>query len=111
MPFHGKRGTDEAYDRLRFGTACEPVLIRELASDKKMPDPRQVPPDSRFSVGDAALFILLERHGVPIEAVVPADIAQRMNSEGIYAYFDFVNTRQGRESVAVSAKRIVESQQ
>lgn len=108
IPFRGERGVDPSFDRLRFDDACEAVLIRSLDNMKKMADPRQMPPDPRFVVGDAALFILLDRKGLAVEAVVPPDVAQRMKGQGIYAYFDYVATPSGRGSVVSRVKRLVD---
>ena len=108
LPFRGERGVDPSYDRLRFDDACEVVLIRSLDSVKKMADPRQMPPDQRFAVGDAALFVLLERRGLEVEAVVPAEVAERMRRQGIYAYFDYVATPGGRSAMVSRVKELID---
>ena len=104
MPFRGDRGVDPAYDRLRFDGACEGVLVASLSDTQKMADPRQMPPDERFVVSDAALFILLERHGISVESVLPAEVAMRLKSRGILAYFDYVASPAGRDQVISRAK-------
>ena len=96
IPFHGARAADAAYDRLRFEAACEVVLIQSLENLDSMPDPRQAPPEARFVVSEAALFILLDRRGIDVEAVVPEEVARKMETQGIYAYFDYVATPKGR---------------
>ena len=108
-PFRNERGIDSAYDKLRYDDACEGVLIRSLSNTKKMADPRQMPPDERFVVADAALFVLLERRSIAIEAVVPDEVAKRMNSQGIYAYFDYVASPSGREKVISQARRMIKN--
>ncbi len=108
MPFREERGIDVAYDRLRFDDACQFVLIRSLDNVKKMADPRQMPPDERFVVSDAALFILLDRRGLAVEAVVPEDVAARMKSQGIYAYFDYVATPAGRNTVISRVRQLID---
>lgn len=107
MPFRDERGVDGAYDRLRFDDSCEEMLISALSSTQKMADPRQMPPDERFVVADAALFVLLERRGIEVEAVVPEEVSKRMESQGIYAYFDYVASPAGRDRVTSKVRQLV----
>ena len=44
-----------------FDDGCEVALIGALDNIEKMADPRQMPPDQRFVVGDAALFVSVFR--------------------------------------------------
>lgn len=107
MPFRDEHGIDAAYDKLRFEDACESELLVSLNDVRTMADPRQMPPDERFTVADAALFILLDRRSLAIEQVLPDDVAARMKGAGISAYFDYVATPQGRSEVVDRAKRLV----
>ncbi|MBI1212272.1 MAG: hypothetical protein GC190_12470 [Alphaproteobacteria bacterium] len=99
MPFRGERGEDAAYDKLRFDVRCETTLLRALGSTKPMHDPRQMPIDERFVEGDAALLILIERHNLHVEQVLPESWAARWKEDGMYAYFDYVSTKEGRADV------------
>lgn len=72
-----------------------------------MADPRQMPPEHRFTVADAALFILLERRSLEIEQVLPVDVAASMKQQSIYAYFDHVATPVGRSTVVDRVKHQV----
>ncbi|HKS58137.1 MAG TPA: hypothetical protein VJS12_22770 [Steroidobacteraceae bacterium] len=99
IPFRGERGADAAYDRLRFDDACERVLFDSLDDAQRMPDPRQMPPEHRFTVADAALFILLQRRSIDVDQLLPPDVAARMQERGIEAYFDYVATPSGRSAI------------
>lgn len=107
MPFRDERGVDAASDQLRFNDACERDLLASLDDEHRMADPRQMPPDERFTVADAALFILLDRRSLAIEQVLPDDVAARLKDQGIYAYFDYVATPEGRSDIVDRAKRLV----
>jgi hypothetical protein len=108
MPFRDERGLDVAYDRLRFDDPCETVLIESLGNLQKMRDPRQTPPDERFVVGDAALFILLWRRSWDIEQVLPHEVSAQLKDQGIAAYFDYVATPAGRRAVAARVERLID---
>lgn len=106
IPFRGDKGIDAAFDRLRFDASCEPVLLESLASLERMEDPRQAPPVESFVVGDAALFILLDRHDISIQQILPAATAAKFSDRGVYAYFDFVLQPSNRMLVVSRAKQL-----
>jgi hypothetical protein len=53
-------------------------------------------------------IVLLERKGLAVEAVVPAEVAERMRGQGIYAYFDYVATPGGRSAVVSRVKELID---
>lgn len=106
IPFKEGSGYDAAYERLVRDDTCEPGVIRALSDVRKMKDPRGTPTDSRFAVSDAAIFIMLERHQVNVESILPVEVADRLKDQGIYAYFDFVSTPAGREFVITKVKKL-----
>lgn len=106
IPIKDGSGYDDVYERLLRDDTCEPQLIRALSDTRKMKDPRQAPIDSRFAVSDAAIFILLRRHQLGVESILPVEVADRLKDEGIYAYFDFVSTPAGRRFVITRVKEL-----
>jgi len=96
IPFRDKRGIDEAYDRLRYDDACEEVLRAALLSLVPMHDPRQVPPDNRVVEGDAALFLLVDKHDLDISQLLPDEQKPNWESRGMTAYFDYVSSYENR---------------
>lgn len=107
MPFRFEYGIDPAYDRLRSDDACEYILVESLDDVSKMPDPRQAPIYEGFVVGDAALFMLLERRGLEFESVLPSDVSLKLETQGVCAYFSYVDTPAGRKSVIAKVKEII----
>lgn len=109
MPLKNERGVDAAYDSLRFGADCEAGLIAELESNQGMEDPRVMPrmPGYRFTVADAATFILVHRHDLSIESLVPSSVAEKLPTQGIWAYHDFVSTVEGRKFVANRVRELI----
>ncbi|MBI1212268.1 MAG: hypothetical protein GC190_12450 [Alphaproteobacteria bacterium] len=106
MPFRAEHGVDAAYDRLRDDAGCEQLLLDTLTSLKPMADPRQMAPEEGFVEGDAALFVLLERHHLEFEQVLPPEQAEDFRNSGIFAYFAYVATQSGRADVIARTKRL-----
>lgn len=106
IPFKDGTGYDDVYERLIHDDACEPLLIRALGDTRTMKDPRQAPVDPRFAVSDAAVFIFLRRHQIRVEAILPVEVANRLKDQGIFAYFDFVSTSEGRQFVITRVKEL-----
>lgn len=98
---------DAAYDKLRFDGACEGGLLDALGDTREMTDPRQAPPYDGFTIADAALFILLERRSIGLDQVLPRDMAARIEDRGVYAYFEYVTTPEGRRDVVERVERLV----
>ncbi|MBI2375996.1 MAG: hypothetical protein HYV07_18530 [Deltaproteobacteria bacterium] len=66
-----------------------------------VPDPRQVPKYSRLTLGDVAFFLIEAIIDPPEHELVsmfPEPIRNRWKEEGIWAYFKFVESREGRRS-------------
>ena len=106
IPFKDGTGYDDVYERLIRDDACEARLIRALGDTRKMKDPRQAPIDPRFAVSDAAVFIFLRRHQLRVESILPVEVADRLKDQGIFAYFDFVSTPEGRKFVITRVKEL-----
>ena len=84
---------DEIYNGL-IGQGQEAVecLLERVMNTHPMPDPRQAPPYGGFTVGDAALFLLLEICRISsIEQFLPEPYRSQWENQGIYAYFAYVS--------------------
>lgn len=93
IPFQGEPVNDPIYNKIAANRqAVIPCLIEQITNETKMPDPRSEPVASNFKVGDLAFFLLIDFTGVQFEEMLPPDVRVRLNSEGVYAYFQYVST-------------------
>jgi hypothetical protein len=98
MPFGREEVRDEVYTGLAEAKeAAVPCLIDQLANTTPMHDPRREPTHSDFfTVGDAAFFTLIRIIDVPLVRVLPDEVMSRWHDEGLYAYFEYVQTKENR---------------
>jgi hypothetical protein len=109
MPVKDEFGLDRVFDRLRLDRTCEAVLLAAMTDTRPMPDPRYEPTrTNRFVVADAAFFVLWSKYEWKAEQFLPPEIAAKYNSEGVYAYFDYVADPAHRASLAARAKVLVD---
>src|SRR5215510_10243605 len=80
MPFKGETVDDPVYNSL-------------------MAAPRKAPTYNGFAVGDAATMMLGRITGVPFDSVLPPEVLARWKDQGVYAYFEFVETAEGRHTI------------
>lgn len=100
MPFKGEPVEDEVYNGLmKMGDSAISCLIDQLTNATKTPDPRRSPIYSETTVGDVALFVLLDITKVPVEDVFPKEIMDKWEVKGIYAYFAFVENEANRRII------------
>ena len=104
MPFKPDETVDdEVYTGLmREGKAAVPCLLDRVSDTELMPDPRKAPFYGGFAVGDAAVMVLTDICGISLEQALPPEVLARYNTQGVYAYFAFVEG--GRENRALIAK-------
>ncbi len=104
MPFAREEVSDEIYTGLaEMKEAALPCLIDQLTNTTSMRDPRREPTHSDFfTVGDAAFFTLIRIVDVPLDEVLPTELMSRWHEEGLYAYFEYVQTQEHR--MALQAK-------
>ena len=90
---------DPVFDGLmKQGQRAIPCLIDRVIDTHVIEDPRDGDPHIHgFTVGDAAVFMLLNITDVQPEAMLPPEFAQHWNDQGIYSYFAYVEKRQNRK--------------
>ncbi len=101
MPFGREEVRDEVYMGLaEMKEQAVPCLIDELSNTTPMQDPRREPTHSDFfTVGDAAFFTLIRIVDVPLVRVLPDEVMSRWHDDGLYAYFDYVQTKENRTAL------------
>ena len=98
MPFKDEAINDEIYNGLTgLKDRAVPCLIRRIDDSTKMNDPRRAPAYSDFRVGDAAFFILLDITEVPFEQMLPVEVKNKLEDDGVYAYFEYINKDEHRK--------------
>jgi len=94
IPYDPDRITgDPIYDGLaQEGRNAIPCLIAKITDATPMAYPLESPPKTDFTVGDAAVFILLKITGEEWqpETMFSPKYAKRWKSDGVYAYFGYV---------------------
>lgn len=93
---------DEVYDGLvKMGTRAIPCLIKKITDITKMEDPRTAPHVEDFRVGDAAFFMLLyiTKEKWQPETMFSAEYAKLWRTEGVYAYFAYVEKPANRKRI------------
>jgi len=100
MPLKGVPVEDDVYNGLmKMGDLAVPCLVDQLTNVTKTPDPRRTPIYSETTLGDVALFVLLDITKVPVEDVFPKEIINKWEDQGIYAYFAFVEKEVNRRVI------------
>jgi len=91
---------DPIYDGLMSqGRKAIPCLIEKVTDPRVIEDPREGDPHIHgFTVGDAAVFLLMNITGVDEhpEAMLPPEFAKQWTSQGIYSYFAYVEKPHNR---------------
>lgn len=102
MPFKDKIAGDIVYDSLiAKGKEAIPCLIEKITDTTLMEDPREAPHIQDFKVGDAAVFMLHRITEKPLEDILPDDIKKYWETEGVYAYFNYVENPKNRKKIKV----------
>jgi hypothetical protein len=97
MPFKDERVNDAAYYSLiEAGESALPCLITRVTDTRKMRDPRQAPTYGDVRVGDVAYFMLVRIAKFDFIGMFPAKVQERYRTEGVYAYFEFVQKKRNR---------------
>lgn len=100
MPFEEEKSGDPVYDGLlASGRAAIPGLVDKITDTTIMADPRESPHVHGFMVGDAAVFMLHDITREPLESILPAAVAEEWKTEGVYAYFSYVENFKNRKKV------------
>lgn len=108
LPTFEPTPTDPIYEALIVkGNSAIPCLIENITDKREVPDPRySVPHWQHFAVGDTAVFIIVdivgkddeEREKLLIE-MMPAKSQKEWETNGIYAYFNYVSEPKNRKQL------------
>ena len=99
MPLKDERVDDAAYySLLEAGESALPCLIANVTNTRKMRDPRQAPGYAGIQtrVGDVAYFMLVRIAKLNFIEMFPVKVQESYKTEGIYAYFEFVQNHRNR---------------
>lgn len=100
LPFKGDQGRDKTYDSLvAAGDAVVPCLIDKVTDATPMQDPRETLKFAETKVGDVAYFVLIDITHIDFAAPFPTKIKEDYKSEGVYAYFRFVEKPSNRKKL------------
>jgi len=109
LPTFEPTPTDPIYEALVLkGDTAIPCLIENIADKREVPDPRySVPVWQHFAVGDTELFTLLDilskedDHDWERRLLesLPETARQEWDSNGIYAYFNYVSEPKNRKEL------------
>jgi len=100
MPFKDKIAGDTVYDGLiARGKEAIPCLIERITDTTLMEDPREAPHIQDFKVGDAAIFMLHRITEKPLQDILPNEIKKHWETEGVYAYFNYVENPKNRKKI------------
>lgn len=107
IPFKGEAVDDAAYNAIteRDQTLLEGSLVECIDDTTPMPDPRKAPPYPAFVVGDAAVIILADSTGIPIEDLLPEEFQASWPDLGIYSYFKYVSVDSNRQRLKSAWRR------
>lgn len=100
MPHKDKVADDYVYDGLmEKGNKAIPCLVEKITDLTIMDDPREAPHILNFRVGDAAVFMLYRITEEPLISILPKEFAKQWETEGVYAYFAYVEKPQHRKKI------------
>ena len=100
IPFKDERVEDKTYNEIvQLGESVVPSLIECLTDLTKMREPRSAPSYDDFRVGDLAFFLLLDITKVPFEQMLPKSVRAQLPSQGVYAYFEYVENPANRKAL------------
>lgn len=103
--FYDQPGEDTAFDRFRFTSVCDDVLLKSLTSRKAMP---YLWYNQRFIESDAAIFLLLRKYGLQFLHVLPSSEEEGWRQQGIYSYFAYVEERNHRTALIARLLQLIE---
>lgn len=97
LPFKDEVVDDPSYNALaNAGRAAIPCLISMITDTRRMPDPRQSYRYGDVRAGDVAYFMLMHIANRDFRELLPARVQKNYKTQGIYAYFEFVEKYRNR---------------
>lgn len=108
LPFKREHIDDNAYNTLiEKGDESVKCLVEQITNTQLMPDPRQAPPYSGTTVGDIALFVLVDIEDISIEEILPKELKEDFKHSGIYTYFSYVKKTSNRKLIQKNVRKII----
>jgi hypothetical protein len=105
LPMKGEPVQDDAYNVLKANRhAVLPCLVEKLTDTTQVPDPRKAPKYAKVTVGDVALFLIVEFGDVELTQFLPDSVKGQFDAQGIYAYFDYVADVEHRKTIQKEAR-------
>jgi len=104
IPHRDPKDSDPIFDAiLSKGNEAVPCLVDKLTDTTLMDDPREAPPYQDFRVGDTAFFILakLTKRDGQLRELLPPQYEKRWKTEGVYAYFSYVENAANRKKIQI----------
>lgn len=99
--YPGEASEDTIYNGfMKTGKKAIPCLIDKITDSTVIDDPMDAPHVQGFTVGDAAVFLLLyitKMQWKPDE-MFPPEYARRWKDDGIYAYFAYTEKAENRKA-------------
>jgi hypothetical protein len=107
IPYKNPNDTDPIYEALiAKGEEAMPCLVEKITDETPMRDPRGGPIWQHYKVGDTAVFMLIritnEDEILQVELLLemlPAKYRKEWESNGVYAYFNYVAESKNREEL------------
>ena len=96
IPFEGNAGIDPHYDALKAaGKSAVPCLIANVTNKLRKPDPRPIPRwgTTGTTVGDRAVYMLVEITGVNTIMMLPRRYQDLYKEIGVYARDEYLHDR------------------
>jgi len=100
LPMKDEQISDKAYlELLNLGASAVPDLVAAITSEKAIKDPRPVPHNEQFRIGDLAHIVLCKITKRDFEDALPKNVRSRFVSEGVSAYFEYVRIPKNRKKL------------
>lgn len=74
-------------------------LLESVTNTNSMPDPRESMPLKEVATGDVAVFLLVRMYNLRYQDILPRESAEKWQDQGIFAYFESVETLDGRMQI------------
>ena len=109
LPIKDERVKDDTYNKLISDASQSKSCLVESITDATLKrDPRQAPFYVGTTVGDVALFVLLDiEKSINLKDVLPEAIQNEYENNGVYTYFSFVQKQGNRVLIQKRVKELL----
>jgi hypothetical protein len=109
LPFKGEHVDDKVYNGLiDAGKEAAFCLVKKITDTTIMPDPRKAPSFEGITVGDVALFVIVDITKTDFEEMLPVEVKKAYQRDGVYAYFKYVEQPGNRKIIQNYAYKAIE---